>query len=144
MTFAHPLIGLILAKKFGHTIAFLAGSTLPDLDHLFVLIKHRHFKPKEIFVVMKNEKNYNEIYKTPYTHSIFAWLIISALAIFFNKNFGLAFAIGYLIHLLIDLTDTDEKQIFFPFKKRLRGFLPVFSFIEIIIGVVLSAVYFSI
>ncbi len=142
MIFAHPLIGLILGKQFGYTTYFVVGSVLPDIDHLFVLIKNKHFKPREIFDAMKNEKKYGERYKTPYTHSLLAWVVISTFIILINKMAGLAFSIGYLIHLILDAIDTDEKQLFYPFKKRLKGFLPVFGSFEIIISLILGIVYF--
>ncbi len=141
MTFAHPLIGLILGKKFSHTISFVAGSVLPDIDHLAVLIKNKHFKPREIFYAMKNEKEYGENYKTPYTHSLLAWLVISLALLIINKNIGVAFSIGYLSHLILDIIDTDEKQLFYPLKKKIRGFLPVFSIFEIISTVILLIIY---
>ena len=141
MTLAHPLIGLILGKKFGYTLSFVAGSVLPDIDHLAILIKNRHFKPKEIFNAMKNEKEYGENYKTPYTHSLLAWFVISLVFIIINKNIGVAFSVGYLFHLVLDVIDTDEKQLFYPFKKRIKGFLPVFDIFEIIATVVLLIIY---
>lgn len=144
MTLAHPIIGLILGKKFGHTTTFLAGSILPDINHFFVLIKNKYFKIRETFAVMKYEKRYGENYKTPYTHSLLAWLILSAFSFFINLNFGFAFSIGYLIHLILDLLDSDEKQLFFPFKKRVKGFLPVFNLGEMFLAAILMVIYFLI
>lgn len=144
MTIAHLLIGLILGKKFGYTPAFVLGSVFPDIDHLVVLIKHRHFRPAEIFRAMKYEDRYVERYKTPYIHSLLAWLIFSAIAVLFNFATGIAFSVAYLLHLILDAFDKDEMQLFYPFKKTLRGFLPVFSKWEIILGLILLTVYFVI
>ena len=144
MTLAHPLVGLILGKQFGYTTSFVIGSVFPDIDHLFVLIKNRHFRPSEIFDAMKNEKKYGERYKTPYTHSFLAWIVISIPIILVSKPIGVAFSIGYLTHLVLDIIDTDEKQLFYPFKKRIKGFLPVFSYFEIIIILALGIIYFVI
>ncbi|PIR44266.1 hypothetical protein COV23_00825 [Candidatus Wolfebacteria bacterium CG10_big_fil_rev_8_21_14_0_10_31_9] len=141
MTFAHPLIGLILGKELGYTTAFVVGSVFPDIDHIFVLLKNKHFKPKEMFEAMKYEKKYGEIYKTPYTHSILSWIIFSSFILLIDENIGLAFCIGYAIHLLLDAINTDDKQYFYTLKKTFKGFLPVFSWVEIIVGVVLVALY---
>lgn len=141
MTFAHLLIGLILGKQFGYTLAFVVGSVLPDVDHVFVLIKNRHFRLREIFDVMKDEAKYGERYKTFYTHSLLAWILFSAAAILFNYSAGVAFSVGYFLHLVVDLLDADEKRLFFPLKKTMKGFLPVFSKYEIIVAAVLIMVY---
>jgi membrane-bound metal-dependent hydrolase YbcI (DUF457 family) len=144
MIFAHLIIGLILGKKFGYVLPFVLGSVLPDIDHLFVLIKNKHFRIKEIFSAMKNEEKYGERYKTPYTHSLLAWLIFSVIAYFINRPAGLAFSVGYLLHLALDILDIDEKQIFYPNKKTVKGFLPVFSKWEIIFTAIFILIYFVI
>ncbi len=144
MTFAHPLIGLILGKQFGHTAAFVVGSIFPDIDHLFILIKNKHFNFREAFAAMENEDVAGERYKTPYTHSILGWLLFSSIVSFYDWPTGLAFGVAYALHLLLDIIDTDEKQLFYPFKKTIRGFLPVFSKYEIIFAVILIAIYFYI
>ena len=91
---------------------------------------------------MKNEEKYGETYKTPYTHSLLGWIVLSVFVILINKEFGFAFLIGYLMHLVLDIIDTDEKQLFYPFKKKIRGFLPVFGYYEIVFSLVLVGVYF--
>lgn len=144
MTFAHPFIGLILGKQFGYTAAFVIGSIFPDIDHIFVLIKNKHFKFREAFEVMKNEDAAGERYKTPHTHSILGWLIFSGAVTLYNQPAGLAFGAAYALHLLLDIIDTDEKQLFYPFKKTIRGFLPVFSKYEIIFTIILITIYFYI
>lgn len=172
MTFAHLLLGLILGKKFGYTLPFLIGSVLPDIDHIFVLIKNKHWRLKEVFEIMKHEDKYGERYKTPYTHSLLAWLIFSLAAfIFWDINYwinqntiitaiayiigfsdvainnilpGLAFSVAYLFHLLLDVADKDEMKLFYPFKKTIRGFLPVFSKWEILFVGILAIIYFLI
>ena len=145
MTFTHLLIGLILGKKFGYTPGFVIGSLFPDIDHLFVLLKNRHFHPKEIFGMMKDEDKYGERYKTPYTHSLLAWALFSSIVAFlFSYGAGIAFLVAYLIHLLLDLLDKDEIQIFYPAKFGVRGFLPVFSFWEIVFGIFLIFIYVQI
>ncbi len=144
MTIVHPLIGLILGKQFGYTAAFVIGSIFPDIDYLFVLIKNKHFKIREAFWMMKNEDAAGERYKTPYTHSLLAWLIFSGAVALYDWPTGLAFGAAYALHLLLDIIDTDEKQLFYPFKKTIRGFLPVFSKYEIIFVIILVAIYFYI
>ncbi|MBU2036981.1 metal-dependent hydrolase [Patescibacteria group bacterium] len=144
MTFAHPLIGLILGKEFGYTAAFVIGSLFPDIDHLFILIKNKHFKFREAFAAMKNEDAAGERYKIPYTHSILGWLIFSGVVFLYSQPAGLVFGAAYALHLLLDIIDKDEKQLFYPFKKTIRGFLPVFSKYEIIFSVILLAIYFYI
>ncbi len=144
MTIVHFLIGLILGKLFGYTPAFVAGAVIADIDHLFMLFKNGHFGPREIFNAMKNEDKYGERYKTPYTHSLLACLVFSAIVLSFNKTIGLAFCAGYLSHLLIDLLDKDEMRLFYPSRFSMRGFLPIFSYWEVVSGAILLAVYYLI
>lgn len=141
MTFAHPLIGLILGKEFGHVTAYVAGSVFPDIDHLVVLIKNKHYHPLEAYRAMKDEKKYGESYKTVFTHSILAWLIFFGSLFLINRGAGLAFGTGYFIHLILDAVDTDEKQYFYPLKFKFTGFLPVFSYFEILSTIILVGIY---
>ena len=142
MTFAHPILGLILGKIYGHTGAFLIGSILPDIDHLVILLKHKQFSFREAYYSMKSEEKYGIRYKTPWTHSALALIVLGSLTTLINQPAGIAFAVGYLLHLLLDAIDTDEKQYFFPVKYKFRGFLPVFSYVELIAAAVLTGVYF--
>jgi len=144
MTIAHSLIGLVIGKKIGYTLPLIIGSIFPDIDHLFILIKNKHFRLHEAFKAMKNEDKAGERYKTPYTHSILAWIIFSAAAVLISKPAGLAFCLAYALHLLLDILDTDEKQLFYPFKKTIRGFLPVLGKYEIIFAAILIIIYFYI
>jgi len=41
MIFIHLLIGMILGKIFGNYLFFILGSVIPDIDHIYIIIKNR-------------------------------------------------------------------------------------------------------
>lgn len=136
MIFIHLLLGIILGKLFGNYFAFILGSILPDIDHIYIIIKNKLWSIKKIVSSIKYEKKYNLEYKTPFMHSIFGLIIFIAFAFLFN--FGvLEFGIAYLLHLLVDWLDTDVKYFLYPFRIRFKGFLPIWSKTEKIATIML-------
>ena len=51
------------------------------------------------------------------THSLLALVLFSVSAILIEPHIGLAFAIGYASHLIIDLFNKSPIRIFYPLKK---------------------------
>jgi len=49
----------------------------------------------------------------------------------------LPFGIAYLLHLLVDWLDVDEKRFLFPFNMKFRGFLQIWSRVEQAVTVLL-------
>ncbi|OGI68425.1 hypothetical protein A2738_00885 [Candidatus Nomurabacteria bacterium RIFCSPHIGHO2_01_FULL_42_15] len=117
---------------------WLAGSIIPDIDHIFVLCKYKLFSWKKLVDAEKFEDKYNIHFKTKYGHSILGATISTLPLLFINPHGALLFFLAYLLHLLLDWLDIDEKQYLFPFsKKKFRGFLPIFSILERIFTAVL-------
>ena len=133
MILAHPIIGITLGNYFGHFWFIVLGSVLPDVDHLIIIIKNRIFSRDKIIDSLRFEEKYKISYKTKYIHSIFGAVIISIPFAVIDFKGGLYFFGAYLIHLFLDWFDIDEKQYFYPFKKKLKGFLPIFSKTEIVL-----------
>lgn len=132
MILAHPVIGITLGNHLGYFWFFVVGSIFPDIDHFIVLVRHKIFSWHKIADSMRFEKKYNITYKTKYIHSIFGAVVISIPVMLIDLTGGLYFFISYLIHLFLDWFDIDEKQFFYPFKKKFTGFLPIFSKTEMI------------
>lgn len=137
MILAHPIVGVVLGNYFGHFWYFTIGSVFPDIDHLFVLVSHKIFSPKYIVDSLRFEKKYNLSFKTKYGHSLFGAFILSLPVVMFDVEGGIAFFIGYLIHLLLDWPDVDDKYFLWPLRKKFSGFLPIFSITEIIFTIIL-------
>lgn len=137
MILAHAIIGITLGNYFGHFWYFLIGSIIPDFDHLFIIFKGKIFSFKDILNSIRFEKVYNLNYKTKYIHSVLGALVISAPVAIINIKGSLFFFIGYIIHLLLDWLDIDDKYYLYPFKKKFSGLLPIFSMTEIIFTVIL-------
>ena len=127
MIFIHLIIGLILGKLSGHTLLFVIASILPDIDHLYLLIKHKLFTKVKIIDALKHEEKYKIRFKTPLMHSILGLLICTLIYyLTFNTN-TIYFASAYLLHLLFDFSDIDKKQFLYPLKYEFSGFLPIWS-----------------
>ena len=75
-------------------------------------------------------------------HSIFGAVVTTIPVLFISREVALYYFVAYLIHLVLDWPDIDEKQYFYPFKKKIRGFLPIFSKPEIIFTILLLEFYF--
>ena len=90
---------------------------------------------------MRFEDKYNIRYKTKYGHSIFGAAMVTLPVLLISIEGALYFFVAYLIHLVLDWPDRDEKQYFYPFKKKIRGFLPIFSKPEIIFTILLLGFY---
>ena len=133
MIFLHLLLGLLLGKFFGHTSLFTFASIIPDIDHIYVILKHRLFTKKKLLNALAHEERYRVRFKTPLMHSLLGLVLCSAFFFLFVKDASLLliFLLMYLSHLLLDWPDIDKKQYLYPCsKKEFSGFLPIWSSIE--------------
>ena|SRR3989344_4996604 len=140
MIFVHLLLAMILGKFYGNYLFLIVGSILPDLDHLYVIIKNKLWGISKIINTLKFEKDFGIRYKTPLLHSVFGLVLSSSIIYIFSIKGALFFAGVYLLHLLIDWTDVDEKYYLYPFKIKFQGFLPIWSRCEKILTVILAVV----
>ena len=120
---------------------WFVGNIIPDIDHLFVLYQHKIFSWDKLVDVMRFEEKYNLRFKTKYLHSIFGAVVMTTPILFIDLRGALYFFAGYLMALLLDWPDIDEKQYLFPFKKKFHGFLPIFSNTEKVFTLILVGVY---
>lgn len=127
MIYLHLIFGIILGKITGNYFYAIVGSIIPDIDHLYIIIKNKFFSMKQIIDSMKNEEKYNIRYKTPFVHSFLGLIVFSVIITITNIHNGIIFAIGYFSHLILDWFDKDEKYYLFPFKIKFEGFLPIWS-----------------
>lgn len=141
MIFAHSIIGIMPVNNSEFSWFWFIGSVIPDIDHLFVLYRHKIFSRKKIIDTMEFEDKYNLHYKTKYIHSIFGAIVMSLLILFISREGAFYFFIAYLIHLILDWPDLDEKQYFYPFNKKIRGFFPILSKPEIVFTIVSIGLY---
>jgi hypothetical protein len=141
MIFLHTILGLFLGKFFGHYAALIAGSLLPDIDHVYIYFKNRlltkkNFSFRRLVHVWRNDEKYGIVSKTPLFHSVMGLAIFSLFVTLLNRQEGVFFAIAYGLHLLMDWMDKDAKYFLFPLKLEFRGFLPVWSRAEQILTVI--------
>jgi len=90
---------------------FLLGAFLPDIDSAASFIGKRLkivgwlFSHRGIF------------------HSLLMLIPLTLMIAVFNFLAGVAFAIGYGSHLLIDMLNLSGVRLFYPLKFRIRGFI---------------------
>ena len=142
MLLAHSIVGIMPVSNPEFSWFWFIGSVIADIDHLFVLYSHRILSWDKLVDAIKFEDKHGINFKTKYMHSIFGAVVTSIPILFINKEGALYYFIAYLVHLVLDWPDIDEKQYFYPFKKKIRGFLPIFSKPEIIFTVLLIGIYF--
>ena len=129
MIFLHLILGLICGKLFGNTWFFVGASMLPDIDHLYLIIKHHLFPLKKTITILKKEEEHNIHFKTPVMHSLLG-LILCTLIFFVittSTQFTFYFFLMYTSHLLLDWPDIDRKMYLYPLKKEFRGRVPIWS-----------------
>ena len=131
MILTHLIVALIPVENNFSWFWFL-GSVFPDLDHIFIIFKNKFFSIKKLTDTIINEENYGIRYKTKYLHSVLGGVVISAPVFFMNFSGGTYFLLAYMLHLVLDFPDKDEKQYFYPLKLKIKGWLPIFSKTEII------------
>lgn len=137
MIFIHLLLGILLGLSFGNLGLFILGSIFPDIDHLYIIIKKRIFAINKIIHTIKYEKKYNIKYKTPQLHSLLGLSLLSLIIYAFFGQQVIYFSFAYFLHLLIDWLDIDEKYYLYPLKIKFKGFLPIFSLVEIVATLIL-------
>jgi len=128
MIFLHLIIGLILGKLTFAYIPFILGSLIPDIDHIYIILKHKLHK-KNFLDTLKNEEKYNIKYKTPLFHSLLGLIIFSIIfyLITLNQLSSIYFASAYFLHLLMDWPDKDIKYYLYPSKIKFSGSFPIWS-----------------
>lgn len=142
MILAHSIVGLMPVSNSEFSWFWFIGSVISDIDHLFALYRNRIFSWSKIVQVMRLEDKYELRFKTKYLHSLFGAIITSIPISFFDQKAATYYFIAYLIHLLLDWPDIDEKQYLYPTRKKFRGFLPIFSKSEVVFTSLLIILYF--
>jgi hypothetical protein len=140
MILAHAIIGVLPIEEKHFSLFWFLGSVLPDMDHLFIMVKNKIFTWRKIIDSIANEEKYKIKYKTKYLHSILGGVVISLPVSLISFSGGIYFLLGYLIHLALDFPDKDEKEYFYPLKTKIKGWLPIFSKVEISFTILLLIV----
>jgi|SRR3989338_102605 len=142
MILAHSIVGIMPVNNSEFSWFWFIGSVIADIDHLFVLYSYKIFSWDKLIDAIKFEDKYRIHFKTKYMHSIFGAVATTIPILFISREGALYYFVAYLIHLVLDWPDIDEKQYFYPFKKKVRGFLTIFSKPEIIFTILLLGFYF--
>lgn len=65
-----------------------------------------------VLIILGHKSNHRDK-----THSVLALILFSACFFFIHREIGIAFAIGFLSHLLIDLLNKSPERLFYPARK---------------------------
>ena len=131
MILAHIIVGITAGTYVGDPNYIFVGSVFPDIDHIYVIAKNKMYPSKKLIQTMRYAGDFDMRYKTPLIHSVFGAILCSAPIALWNPLGSIHFFYAYIGHLVLDWVDHDEKQYLFPLKKKFRGFLPIFSRVEI-------------
>jgi len=83
MILAHQVVGLMPVQGNEFSWFWYLGSVIPDLDHLYVIYKHKLFSWGKLVEEEKFEDKYDIHFKTKYGHSVFGALVTSVPIYFF-------------------------------------------------------------
>ena len=143
MILAHIVVGVFPTTNSEFSTVWFLGSIAPDIDHLFLLIKNRIFSWKKIEHYMRHSDAHHIRFKTKYLHSVFGAFLMSLPFYVISLQAVKTFFLAYILHLVLDWPDHDEKQYLFPFSnQKFKGFLPIFSKPEIVFTITLVVLYF--
>ena len=117
----------------------LAGAVIWDVDHLIPYYHRGILKsPKKFWRAITTEADpYHG--QRGWLHNVFAWLLITGVSLLLVPfQFGVAFSLGYLSHLILDALDSADFWPFYPVQKiNVRGPIQYFSRGEILLMVFL-------
>ncbi len=142
MIFLHLLFGIILGKFTGNYFYAIIGAILPDIDHIYIIIKNKLYSLNKIIDSIKYEKKYNIKYKTPFMHSISGLILFTSIIFLIDKQNYFIIAISSFSHLILDWPDIDKKYFLYPIKTEFKGFLSILSKTEQIITFIFIIIIF--
>ena len=91
-------------------LMFMLGTLFPDIDSTRSFLGH--------FVKIGWFFRHRGIF-----HSIFLLLGFSALLYLSTGDIAVAFGLGYLLHMILDMMTKAGIRPFYPFRFRIRGFI---------------------
>lgn len=131
------LIGLSVATAVNQEmvgIFFLTGSILPDLDAFLILIGKRFY--------LKNHQGFSHsLVLLP----IYALLVVGSFSFWlpFDWLNFLALSLGFLVHVLLDYSNTYGITLFYPFSKKRISLDAVFFIDTVLISLTVSMLIFA-
>jgi membrane-bound metal-dependent hydrolase YbcI (DUF457 family) len=137
---AHLAMGLVLGKITGNYPLAITASLALDLDHLIVHAKARNlFNIKKIWHSAHDSKDGGRTW----FHSIFALIIIPAIALFWGKEASFIVFTAMLGHYFLDILDDSDFWPLYPWKKiNMKGFIGYFSLGELAFTIALVLTWF--
>ena len=138
------LVGVLLIKYLSISnqilfiLLFMGFSLLPDIDKVQSKISS---KIKLVSFVIRFFLGHRGL-----MHSIWIPLLFYLLLFMFSFDIAIAISFGYLSHLILDGLTPSGVKLFWPLKKKLKGFIRTGSLVEYLLFVLLLIldVYFLI
>src|SRR3990167_1935241 len=121
MIFAHTIVGLLPVDESQFSLYWLAGSMIPDIDHLYVIYKHKLFTWKKLVRDERFEDKYHMHFKTKYGHSIFGATVATLPTLFTYSWIGQMWTRSNIYSHLVRKSSEDSFQ-FSPGRKEYSQF----------------------
>lgn len=137
---AHLAMGLVLGKITGDYPLAITASLALDADHLIV-----HAKNKNLFNIKKIWKSAHQSEDSGRTwfHSVYALVLIPAIALFWGKEAAFIIFTAMLGHYFLDILDDSDFWPLYPSKRfNMKGFIGYFSLAELGFTAALVLVWF--
>jgi len=138
---AHLVIGLLIGKLTGQYWLSLFGALFPDIDHFVSYVRNGILSPKKFWkTITVPEDPYGD--QRYLLHNL--WVVggLSVVSLLFG---GVALAIGYISHILLDMLDASDYFILYPSKRfNIKGPIQYFSLQEMIFTIVITCVLYII
>ncbi len=136
--YTHLVAGLLVAIVLTELFSFpntlvavllvLLGSILPDIDE-------QHSRLGKLFPLIPKLFTHRGFF-----HSVFLATAFTILLSLFAPSYALAFAAGFVTHLLLDAMTPAGVKPFWPSQVRLRGFIKTGGVLEGILFILLVGV----
>ena len=139
----HIMAGLIVGKVTGNYPVAIITSVVFDLDHFFFYYtRDLIFRPVKVFKKALRKKIFIKGRRGIF-HSVFTWIMVSALFMLINFPLGVTVSASYLVHLILDVLDDASFYPFYPLKVlNLRGPITYFSFSEVVFLAIITLAYY--
>lgn len=134
----HFVTGLLIGQFLGFPLESALAAVLVDLDHLVPYAKKGFLlKPKKLWSVLTDREDPWGDQRNVF-HNVCVCAFIGLLLILSPWQVGLAVALGYASHLLLDALDSSVYYPFYPSRKlKIKGIVNYLSWSEFVFFVFL-------
>lgn len=137
----HLIAGALVGHITGDYTTALIVSVIIDIDHLPSMIYHKVFKSNERLFSSLVRVGVPHEARRGIFHNILSFFILSVIVSRIYPDISFAFALAYIVHLMLDMLDNANTYIFYPFSTfNVRGPIKFFSLRELYFAIALLCI----